>query len=284
MRDFFNSITSKAYWQYMLLSRTGAEFVFAIFGGIYLVVEILDFFQIITRDEYGSWAFLVLLVLAVVVAILMRPPTKSVSVKMPKGDGAIEVRVADIFDDIPGAAMISTNTDFEADVAGGKIHPDSLQGQFTAKYYPGNQHDLLEQIQEGLEELEGEPPYPLGTTIPIATHGKTFYFTAMAHLNEHGNASTTVDYIKIALDGLWKHVRESGELQELAIPVIGTGRGRLSSSRKQIIAEIAKSFAEASEEGKITGKLIIVVRKSDADKSDVNLYDIKDHLNHILRP
>lgn len=283
MRDFFNSVTSKAYWQYVLVSRTGAEFVFAIFGGIYLVVETLDFFNIFTRDQYGSWAFLVLLGVSVVVAIILRPPTKSVSVKMPKGDGAIEVRIADIFDDIPGAAMISTNTDFEADVAGGKIHPDSLQGQFTAKYYPGNQHELLEQIQEGLEELEGDPPYRLGTTIPITTHGKTFYFTAMAPLNEQGNASTTVDYIKISLHGLWEHVRESGELQELAVPVLGTGRGRLRSSRKQITAEIAKSFAEASEEGKITGKLIIVVRKSDAEEFDVNLYDIKDHLNHELR-
>lgn len=179
--------------------------------------------------------------------------------------------------------MISTNTDFEADVAGGKIHPDSLQGQFTAKYFPGNQNELLEQIEEGLEELEGEPQYPLGTTIPITTHGKTFYFTAMAPLNEQGNAATTVEYIKSSLDGLWEHVRGSGELQELAVPVIGTGRGRLKSSRKQIIASIAESFVDASEAGKITDKLTIVVRKSDADQFDVNLYDIKDHLNHILR-
>lgn len=282
MRDFVNTITSKAYWQFILFSRTGAEFVFAIFGGIYLVLEILDFFQIITRDEYGSWAFLALLVLAVVLAILIKPPTKSVSVEMPKGDGSIEVTVADIFD-VSGAVMVSTNTNFEADVAGGKIASDSVQGQFTAKYFLGKQNELLEQIEEGLGELQGKPPYPLGTTIPITTHGETFYFTAMAPLNKQGNASTTVDYIKSSLDGLWKYVRESGELQELAVPVIGTGRGRLKSSRKQIIASIAESFVKASEEGKITDKLIIAVRTSDADQFDVNLYDIKDHLNHILR-
>lgn len=283
MRDFVNKITSKAYWQSVLFSRTGAEFIFAIFGGIYLVVEILDLFQIYTRDNYGSWAFLAFLVLAVVLAIIIKPPTKSVSVKMPRSDGSIEVRVADIFN-VSGAVMVSTNTNFEADVAGGKIAPDSLQGQFTAKYFPGNQNELLEQIEEGLGALEVKPPYPLGTTIPITTHGETFYFTAMASLNEQGNASTTVDYIKSSLDGLWDHVCESGELQELAVPVIGTGRGRLRNSRKQIIASIAESFVKASEEGKITNKLIIVVRPSDADEFSVNLYDIEDHLNHILRP
>lgn len=282
MRDFADTVTTKAYWQSLVLSRSGAELILAIFGGIYLFIEFLDLFQIYTRDNYGSWAFLAFLILALVLAIIIKPPTKSVSVEMPTGDGCIEVRVADIFD-VSGAVMVSTNTNFEADVAGGKIASDSLQGQFTARYFPGNQNELLEQIEEGLGELEGKPPYPLATTIPITTDGKTFYFTAMAPLNEHGNAATTVDYIKSSLNGLWDHVRESGELQELAVPVIGTGRGRLGSSRKQIIASIAESFVKASEEKKITDKLIIVVRKSDADQFDVNLYDIKDHLNHILR-
>lgn len=281
MRNFINTITSKAYWQFVLFSRTGAESVFSIFGGIYLVVEILDFFKVYTRDEYGSWAFLVFLGIAIIGSILLRPPTKSVSVMMPGGDGSIEVRVADIFD-VSGAIMVSTNTNFESDVAAGKIAPDSLQGQFTGKYFIGNQTDLIQQIQHCTAELEGDAPYPIGTTIPITTHGKTFYFTAMANLNEQGNASTTREYVKRALDGLWRHVRESGELQELAVPVIGTGRGRLRISRKKMISIIADSFVKASEHGKITEKLIIVVPPYDADRFGVNLYDIKDYLNHLL--
>lgn len=281
VRNFFNTITSKAYWQFVLFSRTGAASVFAIFGGIYLVVEVLDFFKIYTRDEYGSWAFLVFLGVAIIGSIVLRPPTKSVVVNMPGGDGSIEVRVADIFD-VSGAVMVSTNTNFEADVAGGKIAPDSLQGQFTGKYFTGNQTELIEQIDEGKEALEGEVPYPIGTTIPVTTHGKAFYFTAMANLNEQGNASTTREYVKRALDGLWRHVRESGELQELAVPVIGTGRGRLRISRKTMIGVIADSFEKASEEGKITDRLIIVIPPSDAERFGVNLYDIKDYLNHLL--
>jgi hypothetical protein len=178
--------------------------------------------------------------------------------------------------------MISTNTSFESDVAGGRIAPDSLQGQFTAKYYTGNQGELTDQMADELERLEGEAPYAMGTTIPITTHGKTFYLTAMATLNEKGNASTTPKDVKTALDGLWSHVREAGELQELAVPLVGTGRGRLLTPRKKMIALIAESFTEASREGKFTDRLVIVVRPSDASRFAINLYDVRDHLQRAL--
>mgnify|MGYP006440810263 FL=1 len=123
----------------------------------------------------------------------------------------------------------------------------------------------------------------MGTTIPIHTHGKTFYFTAMAELGENGNASSSISDIKNALDGLWNYVRTSGELQELAVPVLGTGRGRLNTPRKKMIAMIAESFFKASIKNKFTDKLIITVRPNDAANFGINLYDIKDHLKHVLK-
>jgi hypothetical protein len=106
----------------------------------------------------------------------------------------------------------------------------------------------------------------------------------MADLNEQGNAFTTIDNIREALDGLWNHVREAGELQDLAVPVIGTGRGRLKLSRKKMIALLAESFVKASEQHKFTNKLVIVIRPEDASNFGVNLYDIKDNLNQLLLP
>ncbi|NME72650.1 hypothetical protein HHU12_32120 [Flammeovirga aprica JL-4] len=179
--------------------------------------------------------------------------------------------------------MISSNTTFEADVSGGKIAVDSLQGQFTAKYYTGNQNKLINDIENNLNELSLSSPYPMGTTIPINTHGRTFYFTSMASIGENGNASATLPDIEMALDGLWSYVREKGELQELVVPVLGTGRGRLKVKRKKMIAIIAESFINASRDGKFTEKLIITIRPEDADNFEINLYEIKDHLNHVLK-
>ena len=281
MRFLLDSITSRAYWQYVLFSRAGAESVLAIFGAFWLIVETLDFFQVYTRDKYGPYAFIFFLLLSLVLAIVFRRPIKSILVSFPQNDFSVEVRIEDLFE-VTGAIMISTNTDFEADVAGGKISPESLQGQFTARYFTGNQNALLEQIREALKDVPGSAPYPMGTTIPIATHGKTFYFTAMAELNEQGNASSSPENVHIALEGLWNHVREAGELQELAVPVLGTGRGRLKLSRKKMISLIAESFVDASEQNKFAEHLVVVVRPDDASKFKVNLYDVKDHLEQSL--
>lgn len=199
----------------------------------------------------------------------------------PKRDFAVEIRIGDLFDGT-GAVMISTNTVFESDVASGKISPESLQGQFTARYFTGNQNDLIEQIHGALDHIDGDSPYPIGTTIPVNTHGKTFYFVAMSELNNQGNAKTTQKNVLKALDGLWLHVSEADELQELAVPLIGTGRGRIRTPREKMIEIIAESFVKRSIENKVTDLLIVVVHPDDAKRFEINLYEIKDHLRRSI--
>ena len=281
MRFWIDSLTSKAYWRYVLFSREGFRSVLTIYGALWLIVETLDFFNLYTRDEYVRYAFVFFLLLAIIIAIFFRRPIKSILVSFPKKDFSVEVRIADLFE-FSGAIMVSTNTDFEADVAGNKISPESLQGQFTARYFTGNQQELLSQIEDALKNVPGSRPYRMGTTIPITTHAKTFYFTAMAELNEQGNASTSPDNVRLALAELWKHVRDAGELQELAVPVVGTGRGRLMLSRKKMISLIAESFVDASEQDKLAEHFVIVLRPEDASKFRINLYDVKDHLEQVL--
>ena len=280
MKYFIDTLTSPAYWRYVMLSRAGIQTILAIFGGLWLFIESLDFFGIYTRDQYGSYAFFIVLLAALILSIFFRHPIRSIDVKFPELDFCLEVRIGDLFD-AAGAVMISTNTVFESDVAGGKIDPQSLQGQFTAKYFTGDQATLVEAIKKELRGVDG-PPYKLGTTIPVTTHGKTFYFVAMAELNEQGTASSTPEGVEQAMRGLWSYVRESGELQELAVPIIGTARGRLKIPRKKMIEKIAESFVEASRQEKFTDRLVIIVHPDDAKRFQVNLYDIKDHLNHTL--
>ena len=280
MKYLFDTVTSPAYWRYVLFSRVGVQTVLAIFGGLWLLIESLDFFGIYTRDQYGSYGFFVVMAISAVVAIFFRRPIRSIVISFPKSDYCVEVRIGNIFN-AAGAIMVCTNTAFEFDVAGGKISPNSLQGQFTAKYYTGDQKTLIETIKTELKGLDG-PPYPMGTTVPLNTHGKTFYFVAMAELNEQGTASTTPQSVEKAMGGLWRYVRESGELQELVVPVVGTGRGRLRIPRKKMIEKIAESFVNASLDVKFTDRLVIMVYPEDAKRFQINLYDIKDHLNHIL--
>lgn len=282
LRYFWDSITSKAYWRYVLFSRSGIGAYLAVFGAFNLIIGALDFFNLYTRDRYAAWAIWALLAASGVFSILfLRRPVNSIEIKIPQRDYSIEVRIDDLFE-FTGAVMISTNTEFECDVAGKKIAVDSLQGQFTARYFTGNQTDLIDEVNEQLENIDGSAPYPMGTTVPVTTHGKTFYFTAMAELNDRGNASTTRRHVTKALKGLWAHVGKSGELQELAVPVIGTGRGRLKTPRKKMISIIAESFVDASADHKVSDKLVIVVRPEDGSKFKLNLYEVKNHLDHVL--
>lgn len=281
MKYFFNSITSIAYWRY-IFSIDGFKSILAVFGMSWIIIETLDFFNVYTRDKYGSYAFFILIILSVLISILLKRPIKSISIRFTEYDFSVDVRIADLFE-MSGATMISTNTFFEADVAGGKIAVDSLQGQFTAKYFTGNQIELIQEIKKGLVATNKTSPYPMGTTIPIHTHGKTFYFTAMAELGEGGNASSSISDVNSALSGLWEHMRLHGELQELAVPVIGTGRGRVQITRKKMIALIAESFVKESIKNKFSDKLIITIRPKDVENFGTNLYEIKDHLNHILK-
>ena len=282
LRYFWDSIKSKAYWRYVLVSPSGFGTYLAVFGAFNVVIGSLDFFNIYTRDKYAAWAFPLLLVASLVFSILfLRRPVNSIEIKIPQRDYSIEVKIDDLFE-FTGAVMISTNTEFECDVADKKIAVDSLQGQFTARYFAGSQTDLIDKVNQQLENIDGSAPYPMGTTVPVTTHGKTFYFTVMAELNDQGNASTTRSHVTEALKGLWAHVRNFGELQELAVPVIGTARGRLKASRKKMISIIAESFFDASADHKVSDKLVIVVRPEDASKFKLNLYEVKDHLDHVL--
>jgi hypothetical protein len=280
MKYFWDTVTSVAYWRYVLFSRSGIQALLSIAGAIWLIIEVLDFFKIYTRDEYGKYGFAIVLLFSGFLAILIRRPITSIEVRFPEHDFSLEVRIGDLFD-AAGAVVISSNTVFESDVANGKIDPNSLQGQFVAKYFTGDQGQLIKEIQECLIDV-GQRPYPLGTTVPINTHGKTFYLLAMSELNTQGNARSTPEGVDQALGSFWRYIRESGALQELAVPVFGTARGRLNISRKKMIERISQSYAEASRQGKFTDRLVIVVHPNDARKFQVNLYDIKDHLTHTL--
>ena len=146
MKYFFSSLTSKAYWRY-IFSLDGLKSIFAIFGFIWLIIESLDFFNIYTRDLYASYAFFIFIGVSIFITFLFRRPIKTISIPFPEYDFCIEVRIADIFE-LNAATMISSNTIFETDVAGGKIAVDSLQGQFTAKYFTGNQSELKKMLMK----------------------------------------------------------------------------------------------------------------------------------------
>lgn len=290
MRYFFKSIATFSFWRYAVFSREALVKLFAVVGALYSFMEIMDFLSIYTKDHYSKYAIVPIVLAALAYVIFTRRPVSKVSYKIPQKDYTFEVKIGDLFTE-PCDVVISTSTTFDTNISDGLISPDSLQGQLALRVFQGNTAEIDQQLDAGLQHVAHttrtaapgkNKEYPIGTVAKVALPGKNFYFVAMSRLNEHGTARSTVRNIEDALTGLWQFVADQGELRTLAIPLMGTGRGRIDLPRKKMVERIAQSFADASKEKIFSNRLVIVIRPEDAENFGVNLFEVRDYLTRSL--
>lgn len=283
-------LKSRSYWRYAMFSRSALAKILSIAGGLYLLIEMLDFFQVYTRDKYSKYAIFIILLVSALIVLFTRRPISKVSYKIPGRDLVIGVVVGDLFAQT-GALVVSTSTTFDTEMANRTISPDSLQGQVALKYFRGNTAEIDRQIDVALANVPSEPSgrgdrkeraFPLGTVAEVRGEGKTFYYTAMSRWNEQGNAYSNVDMLDQALEGLWSYCVHRGELLDVSVPLIGTGRGRIRLPQKKVIERIAQSYVYASNEAVFSKKLTIVVLPLDAETSELNLFQVRDYLVESL--
>ncbi len=101
--------------------------------------------------------------------------------------------------------------------------------------------------------------YPIGTVAKVTPKGHTAYLLAISELNEHGVAKSSFEAVKTALAALRNFISSKGGYDALAIPVLGTGHGRISTPRSVVIKEIIRSFVAACSERKFAKKLTVVI-------------------------
>jgi hypothetical protein len=140
---------------------------------------------------------------------------------------------------------------------------------------------------QGIPSVQFQKPgkteqYELGTTVKLKIGPDYFYWLAMAQMNPSNNAKTELKDLNQILEGLWDFMETKGEKLDTVIPVIGSGLGRLVTNRKKLIAIIAQSFVTASQNQVFVNKLTIVVHPDDVEKSNLNLFEVKDLLHHYL--
>lgn len=290
MKHFWESVSTISYWRYALFSTEAAAKILACMGGLYLLVELLDTFQIYSKDKYSGYGLIVMLVLSILYVLTTRRPVSRIRYKPPGKDLTFAVEIGDLLSQ-PGEIIISTNTTFDTEMASGLIAAGSLQGQLATRFFNGQTDEIDRQIAASLEAVPFTPnysrpgkinEYPLGTVARINAHGKNFYLVAMAHLNAQGTAYSDVRMLDKALENLWKNMAEKAEYGDIYMPIMGTGRGRVKLPRKKVIEKIAQSFADASQETVFSNRLTIVVRPDDASNFSINLFQVRDYLSQSL--
>lgn len=125
--------------------------------------------------------------------------------------------------------------------------------------------------------------YPIGTVSKITYDNQHYYFVAIADVNEYGKTvNTSFENIQLALEGVWRQLESIGHIENLAIPLIGTGRaGIKDASRDRVIKEIIFSFVASAKERKITEKLQICIHPYDLESKELDLEKLNEYLRYM---
>lgn len=288
----FRAYRSREYW-----TRAWEGYftsALAALGGVWLLTEILQFINIAPkfidwlRDNW--WVFGAA---GLLYGLWDNRPRIAVSCSLKNRDVRIEVRVGDLFAGST-ALVIGCNTSFDTDVASGLISSRSVQGQFTARCYSDIAHldgDLVRALAEphtpthtvNQSKRGKSQVYPIGTTVTLRPQRRPAYLCAIAHMGPTGNASATFDDIKTALPMLWDHITTAGDAGEVAIPVLGSGFGRVAQSREALVREILRSFIAACASQRPCSSLSVVIHPDDYYNNSIDLRELGLFLTHLCK-
>lgn len=122
--------------------------------------------------------------------------------------------------------------------------------------------------------------YPIGTVAKIDYDGKHYYFVAINDVNRYGKPEKqNYANVDIALSGLIKTINTVGYCDDLAMPLIGTGRAAIREATiEKVIEKIVDRFLTSTD--KICRKLIICIRPKDYLEGKVDLDKIQKYINY----
>ena len=278
------ALTWGSFWRFL---RT----IFLSFGSLWLVIKASSFLDKSgnLKEVYQDYWW-VLLLTSAVIAIFRVWPKIRFSCRLRSRDVKVEIVIGDIFREA-GTFIIPTNTTFDTDTDKTKdsISPNSIQGQYSSKYYKTLQHldaDIeaeLAQFGQG-EQLEGDRKgkslrYDIGSTVKLLPNQKgEAYMVAIAHMNAHGTANSNFENILAALPRMWSHIIDRGGMNDLIIPVVGSGFSRLKETQFEIIQEIIRSFIVACSSDKFCSKLKIVIHPKDFKENELDINELRSFL------
>ena len=170
---------------------------------------------------------------------------------------------------------------------GGRIAPQSLQGQITSQWFggSGNLRAALERKTGGdLQRDSLAAPVPLGQAVRLDHEGRSVMWVTMSRWNRATRAySATVPELEQAMGGLWDGLRASHILDEdVFCPVIGAAYGKIvDESPLTLLKRHIRSFVAATKEQKITATMTFVILPKDL--RDMDLSDLRDFLTAECR-
>jgi hypothetical protein len=278
---------SKKYWLNIETYKVFATSILSVFGSLWLILEILSFFASNSvQPVKDQWALF--LIVGVSISLFLTRPRLRHEVIIINTDVKIEI-VADNFFKQTGDYVIGTNTTFDTSMHENYIHPRSIQGQFTKKYYASESHldldinkSLNGIVSTTIEKVKGKNnKFPIGTVAKVKTRDNYAYLVAIAHIHEKENTVSSIEELKTSFAELWTYIQNHGEYDKLVIPILGSGFARVSVTREYLAQEIVRSFVAAISDRKFCEHLVIVVNPKDVLEKKIDLQSVFDFLTYI---
>lgn len=269
---------------------------FEILGAFSLIYGILNIFlpkqlEKINLDYKG---LLYLIVIALIFSIIINWPKLRRKFTIKNRDINITIVVGDIFKQV-GAKVIPTNTTFDTCKDDEFISIRSIQGQFQEKYFKNNLGTLDSMIKESLREFkiseilnDGRKTkverYECGTVSKITCMNEKYYLIGLADVNKNGTPQAKYENILIALQGLWDFLAENRHIENLVVPIIGTGRaGIAEATRMKVIKDTILSFVAVSSEVKITNNLVLCIHPNDLKDNKIDIDEIFEYVKYTSK-
>jgi hypothetical protein len=143
--------------------------------------------------------------------------------------------------------------------------------EYRGKIFTGIIHsDALEAA------IKENGTYKLGTTVRIETDDKknTFYFVVNSHKLNDSRVEASESGLSVTLSGLWSYISTYGAKENIAMPLLGTGNGRLKMPREEVYKEIVRSFIASCSGKNYCERMTIVVREDDIAKYKINVDEL----------
>lgn len=279
------------WWMDFTRFREMAEKFFSVWGFICAIYEIEDIAvsTTIVKDILRNY-FLIILIGSVIYAFISTKKVLDYTATIKDTGIKVSLSIGSLFWAKTNSFVISTNTTFDTKMDNEFISRTSVQGQFQLKYFKNNLHNLDKLLAEGLEgvlsihlnrKASKCEQYPVGTVSTVNYKKKHYYFTAIADINEKGKTvNTSIENVKTCLLGTWESISQKGYVEDLAIPVIGTGRAGIPNlSIEKAIMEMIYSIVDYSRTKKISNHFYIRIHPSDIKKNNIDM----DELNGFLQ-
>ena len=264
-----------------------AKSIFSVLGALWLIIEVLAFFN---KDEFSEglksiwWLFLII---GIVWVIYENWPKQKYSYQVKGKDVSITLQIGDIFK-IQGALILPVNNKFDVDNKGIIKKSSSILRHFIKNTYKDVTAHLDTDINNQISDnpnwyekfyLSTEPRlFKIGTVVPIFREERQYYLLSNSTLNEQNRSKCTEDDLQNSLIELWAYLSQCGSKDNLVIPIIGTGRGRINLTREEVIKEIVLSFLVSLSVETYCEQLTICIHPADIKKFKINIDDLADFI------